>query len=162
MIRVWQKMCLSFILMVAMFVATGNGYAGDQEDQVAVGIVSAMQLTLKLTDVQAKQVMSVVKDFTQQARSLKADGLAEEVQQSKLKSLRDDMDEKLANYLTAEQMTMWKNQKELFKASNKKAAPGSATVGDGIHPSVAELHPQNDNGVLVSESPDKIKSSGVW
>jgi hypothetical protein len=164
MMRVWQKMCFSFILLAAMFVAMGNGFAGEQEDQVVIGIVSLMKQVLKLTDAQVKQVIPVVQDFTQQALLFKADGVVGEALQSKMESLHNDMDLNLANYLTKEQMTMWKSQGEQFKGSSDKTALGNsgARSGDKKDPSATESRSQNDNGVLVSGSSDKIKSSGIW
>jgi hypothetical protein len=164
MTGVWQKMYLGFILLAAMFVASGNGFAGEVEDQAVVGIVSAMQQALKLTDAQVKQVIPVVQDFTKHALLLKADGVGGEALQSKLRFLRDDMDSNLANYLTAEQMALWMRQREQSNGSSDKAAlsNGSARSGDKSKLSTTESRPPNDDGVLVSGSSDKIKSSGVW
>ena len=162
------KRCFSFIVFMVITTGSAHGFVGAQQDPGLQSILNNMDSALKLTKAQEKEVAFVLRDYAQKVDDLKAGGSAGIIQEDKMKALREQMDSDLSHYLSDEQMALWKHVGSQVKAPANTASAGNDRVLNAVKEGLkkdagaGQPGPQNDNGVLESSAPDKIKTSGIW
>jgi hypothetical protein len=167
MTHIRRKIQVGFLLLAIMGLAAGQGFAGEQEDREITGVVATMQQMLKLTNAQVQEVTSVVREYFRYVKEAKADGINGQELQRKIKSLHDEMDAGLENYLTREQMALWKSRTARPPEAAHTSAHRKNSVLSAVHrhPSVVRPPAQDNDGVLQSggtPSRNTTKTSGVW
>ena len=159
------------VILAVMLVSTtaGRGFALDSaldsppasEAQVIAGIASAMKAKYKLTESQSKGVAAVMGDYIRQVQALKDEGVTGEPLQREMKDLREDLDSSLANYLSDEQMTLWRNQ--AASSANDRIQPRRL---NSLRPTGAGASGASGasgaDGVLQSATSNTTKTSGIW
>ena len=83
-----------------------------------------MAVDLKLTEEQKKKVGEAMKVQTEKMRELRAQGGTPEDNREKFRGLREDLNKKLKEILTAEQFTKWEAQRPQSRGKDGTGAPG--------------------------------------
>jgi len=108
--------CIYGFVLGALCVAVGGAafsQQGEHQQMSAGDIVAKMKDNLNLTDDQVSQITPVIEANMKQRQALmgqaKAGGSDRDVLKGQMAALRQDMESKLAQYLTPEQLEKWKN-----------------------------------------------------
>lgn len=83
-----------------------------------------MAVELKLTEEQKKKVGAALKAQTEKMRELRAQGGTPEANREKFRGLREDLNKKMKEILTAEQFTKWEAQRPQGSGKDGTSAPG--------------------------------------
>ncbi|NTV29243.1 MAG: hypothetical protein HGA80_04090 [Candidatus Omnitrophica bacterium] len=155
----WRKIWGCLVLSTLVLAVPGHGWCATLQDQAVIQFVGVMRQTLKLTDAQVRQVASVVREYFDEVGKLQADGVSGEALSLKLKALREDMDAGLENYLSAEQMALWRRGTTPTVNNTRKAAKIRGSGRGSL--SNDDVRASGD-GVLQSAGPETARASGVW
>ncbi len=72
--------------------------------------INKMKQDLKLTDEQATKVETLMKEQREKMRGMR--DLSEEQRREKFKTMREEMDKKMKEILTADQYTQWEKERQ--------------------------------------------------
>lgn len=132
---------VGIVLMGVLLLAAGNVFAqrgpggGGQPPSPpsASDLVSRMKTALNLTDDQASQVTTIIQNEISQMESLMKSGNPESGR-TQMESIHQQTESKLAEVLTAEQLTKWKSsmsQKPQGGGGNRPSAGNSESSSFG-------------------------------
>lgn len=126
--------CLAVIM--PLFIVTNSTFAQSQGPS-ADDIVAKMKQELKLSDDQVNQIKPIIENEIQQRQQIKeqakAQGIGRQAIKEQMQALRQDMESKLSQYLSPDQITQWKNQQQLRdKLNNDENPAGGGGPGEAI------------------------------
>jgi predicted RND superfamily exporter protein len=114
MISVNRQTRICIILAGMLFIMTGLTLAqhGEQPPSPpsANDIMTKMKQELKLSDEQVSQITPIIKNEIEQMQALMSQGTDRDAGRSQMEALRKSTESKLSQYLTQEQITLWKNK----------------------------------------------------
>jgi hypothetical protein len=107
---------VSVIIFVALFFVAEIAFAQQERERPsapsASDIVSKMKEELNLTEEQIAQITPVIEDEVNQGQSLIGQGGDRDAVKTKMDVLRQATEEKLAQYLTQDQLAQWKSKQQ--------------------------------------------------
>ena len=162
----WQRalVLMVFLFGVVMFTSIDPVFAFDKKGSTIDAVIDFMQQTLSLNPVQLSQVSSVLRENYRKVKEVQADGGNGPEVQLRLKSLSEELEADLANYLTQEQMDLWKSKTKVSSGNRDKtllSGKDSLSV-DKKKDKAVKTQPKNDDGVFESGSEKKPLGSGLW
>ncbi|MFH0753554.1 MAG: hypothetical protein V2A70_03195 [Candidatus Omnitrophota bacterium] len=159
------SVCLSVVLLMPLF---SLALAAPQTSGAAAisEIVLSMKELLKLSDAQVRSVTAVLNDGFNQIQLVKAQNLMPDVLERRIKTIQQDQDSQLSNYLSDEQLRQWKNVMSAALQQVGKQLKNNSSAhemqADGVSKSnFMDNKSLNDHGVLQSGSP-KTAQGGVY
>jgi len=124
-----------FFLMIAFGAAAGAGDIvlaqqsargpGQGQPPSASSIVAMMKDNLNLTDEQVGRITPIIESEIQQMENLRSQGADHSSARTQMEALRASTESKLAQYLTAEQLTKWKNNRPQPRSGSEGGQPGN-------------------------------------
>lgn len=146
------------------FLATPAAFAQQmQQEPSAQDIVGVMKQALNLSDSQVRQIVPVIKEHLRQIKMLKAEATDASSIKNRMEYLRKDLDDSLEDYLTEDQIKIWRAQgeKSQVEASSPRGKryvePPAAERGSGKFSTGGK----EADGVLESTGAARSKS-GVF
>lgn len=117
-------------LLGLAFLASGTAYAECPQPPAppsAADMISRMQQDLGLSEEQVTQITPIIENEVEQLQALMSQG---DRDRSKMDAIRTETGEKLAEYLTAEQLEKWKTQscKPLRDGGDRRGPPPEPPV----------------------------------